>query len=103
MFHLHFTPTGSSWLNLVERWFAELTCKKLQCSVHRSDPALQRDIRAWIKYGNTGPRPCVWHKAADQILDGLAGYCRPIHAGHQVTLDSPSRPAATALSLAARR
>ncbi len=82
-FHLHFTPTGSSWLNLVERWFAELTCKKLQRSVHRSVTALERDIRAWIKDWNTNPRPYVWHKTADQILDNLAGYCRRINdSGH---------------------
>jgi hypothetical protein len=81
--HLHFTPTGSSWLNLVERWFAELTCKKLQRSVHRSVPALERDIRAWIKDWNANPRPYVWHKTADQILTSLASYCRRINGpGH---------------------
>ncbi|KOU46260.1 IS630 family transposase [Streptomyces sp. WM6378] len=82
-FHLHFTPTGSSWLNLVERWFAELTCKKLQRSVHRSVQALERDIRTWIKDWNTNPRPYVWHKTADQILNSLANYCRRINdSGH---------------------
>jgi len=56
---LHFTPTSSSWLNLVERWFAELTTKKLQRGAHRSVPALNHDIRAWIKTWNTDPKPYV--------------------------------------------
>jgi transposase len=58
-FVLHFTPTSSSWLNLVERWFAELTTKKLQRSAHRSVAALNADIRAWIKTWNDNPRPYV--------------------------------------------
>ncbi len=51
-FHLHFTPTGSSWLNLVERWFAELTTKLLRRGAHRSVRALNADIRAWIETWN---------------------------------------------------
>ncbi|MGW2402906.1 IS630 family transposase [Kitasatospora sp. NPDC001664] len=82
-FHLHFTPTGSSWLNLVERWFAELTNKKLRRGVHRSVQALERDIRAWVADWNTDPRPYVWTKPADQILESLAGYIRRIKdSGH---------------------
>ncbi|WJY55061.1 IS630 family transposase [Streptomyces chengbuensis] len=82
-FHLHFTPTGSSWLNLVERWFAELTTKKLRRGVHRSVQALERDIRTWLADRNTNPRPFTWTKTADEILDKVATYCRRISdSGH---------------------
>jgi transposase len=74
-FHLHFTPTGSSWLNLVERWFAELTTKKIKRGAHRSVPELERDIRSWIATWNEDPRPYVWVKTAEQILASLARYC----------------------------
>jgi transposase len=67
-FVLHFTPTSSSWLNLVERWFAELTNKKLRRGAHRSVAQLNADIRAWMKTWNDDPRPYVWTKTADQIL-----------------------------------
>ena len=77
-FHLHFTPTGASWLNLVERWFAELTTKKIKRGAHTSVPGLERDIRAWIATWNENPRPFVWLKTADQILDSLAKYCARI-------------------------
>jgi transposase len=78
-FKLHFTPTSSSWLNLVERWFAELTTKKLKRSAHTSVPALNRDIRAWIATWNENPQPFVWTKTADQILDSIARYCERIN------------------------
>jgi transposase len=78
-FHLHFTPTSSSWLNLVERWFAELTNRKLRRSAHRSITELEADIRAWINHWNTDPKPFVWTKTADQILDTLAAYCTRIN------------------------
>ncbi|MFF6873731.1 IS630 family transposase [Streptomyces sp. NPDC012450] len=82
-FHLHFTPTGSSWLNLVERWFAELTTKKLRRGVHRSVQALERDIRDWLADWNEQPKPFVWTKTADEILDKVAAYCRRISdSGH---------------------
>src|SRR3954451_11869049 len=68
-FELHFTPTSSSWLNLVERWFGELTGKLLKRGTHRSVAALNADIRAWIEAWNDDPRPYVWTKTADQILD----------------------------------
>jgi transposase len=74
-FVLHFTPTSSSWLNLVERWFAELTTKLLQRGAHRSVRALNADIRAWITTWNDDPRPYVWTKTADQILESIARYC----------------------------
>ena len=77
--HLHFTPTSSSWLNLVERWFGELTTKKLQRGTHRSVRALNADIRNWIQTWNDNPRPYVWTKTADQIHDSIARYCTRIN------------------------
>lgn len=73
-FQFHFTPTSSSWLNLVERWFAELTRKKLQRSAHRSVAELTADLEDWITRWNQDPKPFVWHKTADQILDSLKRY-----------------------------
>jgi transposase len=82
-FVVHFTPTSASWLNLVERWFAELTTKKLRRSSHRSVRQLNADIRAWIQTWNESPRPFVWTKSADDILDSIARYCNRINAsGH---------------------
>jgi transposase len=82
-FHFHFTPTSSSWLNLVERWFAELTRKLLQRSAHRSVNALEKDLREWTATWNDNPRPFVWRKTADEILESLAGYCQRIsESGH---------------------
>jgi transposase len=78
-FVLHFTPTSSSWLNLVERWFGELTTKKLRRGTHRSVRELNADIRAWINSWNDNPRPYVWTKTADQILDNIARYCTRIN------------------------
>jgi len=82
-FHLHFVPTSSSWLNLVERWFSELTTKSLQRGVHKSVQALEADIRTWIETWNEDPRPFVWTKTADEILDSLAAYRQRMSgAGH---------------------
>jgi transposase len=78
-FVLHFTPTSSSWLNLVERWFAELTNKKLRRGAHRSVRQLNTDIRDWIETWNHNPRPYVWTKTADEILDAIATYCGRIN------------------------
>ena len=78
-FVVHFTPTSSSWLNLVERWFAELTTKKLRRGAHRSVRQLNTDIRAWIETWNENPKPFVWTKTADQILDSIARYCNRIN------------------------
>jgi transposase len=78
-FLLHFTPTSSSWLNLVERWFAELTTKKLRRGAHRSVRDLNADIRAWIETWNDDPKPYIWTKTADQILESIATYCTRIN------------------------
>ena len=77
-FHMHFTPTYSSWLNQVERWFGLLTDKKLRRSAHRSIQALERDIRDWIAHWNENPKPFTWTKTADEILERLASYCQRI-------------------------
>jgi transposase len=77
-FQLHFTPTYSSWLNLVERWFAELTSKWLTRGSHRSVAELTASIQAWIDTWNQDPRPFVWAKTADQILDSITRYLQPI-------------------------
>ena len=77
-FQLHFTPTGASWLNLVERWFAELTTKRIKRGAHTSVQGLERDIREWVAGWNEDPRPYVWVKTADQILASLARYCARI-------------------------
>jgi transposase len=81
--HLHFTPTGSSWLNQVERWFGFLTDQKIRRGAHRSVQALEADIRSWIKRWNDNPKPFVWKKSAEEILDSLARYLqRTSGAGH---------------------
>jgi hypothetical protein len=66
------SPTSSSWLNQVERWFGELTTKLLQRGVHTSVQALEADIRNWIKTWNENPRPFAWTKTADEILEALS-------------------------------
>jgi transposase len=80
---LHFTPTYSSWLNLVERWFAELTTKWIKRGAHSSVRDLVASIRTWISNWNDEPKSYVWHKSADEILDSLAAYCQRINdSGH---------------------
>jgi transposase-like protein/transposase/transcriptional regulator with XRE-family HTH domain len=80
---LHFTPTGSSWINQVERWFGYLTDQMIRRGVHKSVQALEADIRAWIENWNQNPRPFTWAKTAEEILDSLARYIARISgAGH---------------------
>ena len=82
-FHLHFTPTSSSWLNQVERWFGLLTDKQLRRGVHKSLQALEKDIRTWVITWNENPRPFVWIKTADEIFERLNTYLqRSPGAGH---------------------
>ena len=82
-FTLHFTPTYSSWLNLVERWFAELSTKWIKRGSHRSVRDLVASIRTWIANWNEDPKPYVWHKSAEEILESLASYCQRINdSGH---------------------
>jgi len=80
-FHLHFTPTGSSWINQVERWFGFLTDQMIRRGVHKSVQALEADIRAWIENWNADPRPFTWTKTAEEILDSLARYIARISGG----------------------
>jgi transposase len=82
-FTFHFTPSYGSWLNLVERWFAELTTKWIKRGTHRSVRELIGSIRTWIENWNDDPRPFRWHKSADEILDSVAAYCQRINdSGH---------------------
>jgi transposase len=82
-FHLHFTPTGASWINQVERWFADLTRKQIRRGTHRSTLALEKAIREYLKTYNENPRPFVWTKTADQILASLVRFCeRTSGTGH---------------------
>ncbi len=82
-FHLHFTPTGASWINLVERWFALLTEKQIRRGVHRSTSELEAAIMEYIRVTNKSPKPFVWTKTADEILASLARFCQRIsNSGH---------------------
>jgi hypothetical protein len=74
-YHVHFTPTSASWINQVERWFAELARKRLQRGVHTSVRKLEADIRAFIDRHNQNPRPFKWTKSADQILASVKRFC----------------------------
>jgi transposase len=74
--HVHFTPTSASWINQVERWFAELTRKQLQRGVHRSVAALEADIAAFIEAHNADPKPYKWVKSADEILAAVKRFCQ---------------------------
>src|SRR3954463_13940174 len=75
-FHVHFTPTYGSWINLVERWFAELTNKRLRRGVFRSVKELEAAIREYIAVHNEHPKPFVWTRTADQILASIARYAQ---------------------------
>jgi transposase len=80
---MHFTPTGSSWINQVERWFGFLTSQMIRRGAHKSVQALESDIRAWTRNWNENPKPFVWKKTAEEILDSLARYLQRISgAGH---------------------
>jgi len=82
-FQLHFTPTYSSWINQVERWFAALTEKQIRRGTHRSTRALEDAIRLYLAVYNEDPKPFVWLKTADQILANIARFCvRTSEAGH---------------------
>jgi len=82
-YHLHFTPTGSSWINLVERWFGTLTERQLRRGVHRSTRELEEALRRYVETYNQDPKPFVWTKTADQILAAVARFCkRTSDSGH---------------------
>jgi transposase len=77
-FHMHFTPTYSSWINQVERWFGFLTDKKIRRGTHTSVQALEADIRDWIADWNSHPRPFIWTKTGEEILESLGRFCQRI-------------------------
>ena len=82
-FHLHFTPTSASWINLVERWFATLTERWIRRGTHRSTRQLEEAIKLYLRTYNQDPRPFKWHKTADQILAAVAAFCgRIFDSGH---------------------
>jgi transposase len=82
-FHVHFTPTSASWMNLVERWFAALTEKQIRRGVHRSVRELQTAIKQYLAVTNASPKPFVWTKSADEILASVARFCaRTSGSGH---------------------
>jgi transposase len=82
-YHLHFTPTSASWLNLVERFFAELTNKQLRRAAFRSTDDLEQTIRRYLDVRNADPKPFVWTKSADEILTSISRFCqRTSDSGH---------------------
>lgn len=78
-FHVHFTPTSASWLNQVERWFSTLTTQYLRRSTHRSTQALEKAIKQYLASYNQNPKPFVWVKSADDIIDSIARFCKRIN------------------------
>ncbi len=74
-YHLHFTPTSASWLNQVERWFAEITRRRIRRGTFRSTQALEAAIREYLQVYNEDPQPFLWTKSADDILKSLKVYC----------------------------
>ena len=82
-FHVHFTPTSASWINLVERYFAALTEKQIRRSSHRSVRELESAIKRYLAVTNQFPKPFLWTKTADEILASVARYCaRTSGSGH---------------------
>jgi len=82
-FHAHFTPTSSSWLNQVGRWFATLTERQIRRGTHRSTVELEQAIRDYLAANNRNPRPFVWTKTTDQILESIKRFCmRTSNSGH---------------------
>jgi transposase len=82
-YQLHFTPTSSSWINMVERWFATFTNKQLRRGVHRSTAALEEATLKYLRINNREPKPFVWTKTAEQIFETLAAFCqRTSGSGH---------------------
>ena len=75
-YHVHFTPTSASWLNLVESWFALLTARQLKRGAFRSTGELEAAIRRYIAATNAAPKPFVWTKSADEILASVARFCQ---------------------------
>ena len=82
-FTMHFTPTYSSWINHLERLFAEMTRELLQHSDHRNVQTLEKDLRNWVKGWNENPKPFIWTKTAEDILESLGRLLKRTNgAGH---------------------
>jgi hypothetical protein len=76
-------PTSASWLNLVERWFADLTEKQIRRGTHRSTLQSEAAIKSYLNAHNVNPKPFIWTKTADEILAKVAGFCERIsNSGH---------------------
>ena len=82
-FHAHYTPTYGSWINLVERWFAEITNKRIRRGVFRSVKELEAAIREYIDVHNEDPKPFIWTKTADEILASIARFAQRTSAAGQ--------------------
>jgi len=78
-FHVHFTPTYGSWINLVERWFAEITNKRIRRGIFRRVKELEKAVREYIAVQNEDPEPVVWTRPADEILASIALYAQRTH------------------------
>jgi hypothetical protein len=90
-FRLHFTPTYSSWINQVERWFGLLTQRQIRRGSHQSVRALEDAIRLYLKANNEKPKPFTWVKTADEILASIARFCvATSEAGHQCPVSKDS-------------
>jgi transposase len=81
-YHLHFTPTSASWLNLVERWFAEITRKRIRRGTFTSVPALITAIREYMKIYNRDPKPFVWTAKASTIMRKVRHCKEALETGH---------------------
>lgn len=82
-FHLHYTPTYGSWINLVERWFAEITNKRIRRGIFRSVKELEAAIREYLDVHNENPKPFVWTRTADEILASIARFAQRTHTSVQ--------------------
>ena len=81
--HVHFTPTSSSWINQVERFFALLSEQQIKRGVHRTTAELEAAINTYIKIRNADPKPFRWTKSADDILASIKHYCRQTISAHE--------------------
>ncbi len=92
-YRLHFTPTASSWLNQVERFFALLTARRLRRGVHRSVEELEAAVLAYVEHHNAEPRPFRWTRSADQILGSVGRFCERILAVQTEAMKTTSETA----------
>ena len=92
-YHLHFTPTSSSWLNQVERFFALLTARRLKRGTHRSVEELEAAVLAYVEHHNAEPRPFRWSKSADDILASVGRFCERTLAAQTEAMKTTSEAA----------